>query len=152
MALTWASFLSAFRTDLQGHSDLSSTDIASIPTAADVRSSEGIVMLKVDGGHEFHSMGGGNRVTYRDGFDVVCQLWARVADTSATAEHGAASRTRCETMLDAVTDVLEDGTSTIYSHVGSALVSSWSAVPQQWEDGGWMWYVDFTVSCLTVPV
>lgn len=148
MPLGWAGFVGALKVDLDAHADLADTTITTFPVAVDLRGNEGVVMVTLQGGHEFHSMG----PRYRDGFNVECRLWSRSPDTSATAEPGTVSRTRCETMLDAVVDVLEDTSSTIYGHVGRALVSSWSATPQQWEDGGWVWHVEFTIAALTVPV
>lgn len=147
MALSWAAWIDAFKVDCDAHADLTSTTVTTYPPPDDLRSDEGVTVIKADGGHQWHSMG----PNYRDGFTVECRLWSRKPDTDATAEMGKVSRTRTETMLDAVVDVLEDSTSTIYTHCKAARVERWSWVPQQWEDGGWRSAVEFSIAVVSLP-
>lgn len=147
MALSWADWLDAFKVDLDAHADLAAVTVTTMPPPPDLRADQGLTVVSVDGGHEWHTMG----PNFADGFTVRCRLWARVPDTDANAEHGAASRTRSQTMLDAVHDVMRDTAATITTHGKSALVDSWSWVPQQWEDGGWRSEVEFTVAVLALP-
>lgn len=147
MALSWASWVDAFKVDLEAHATFANTSVTTFPPPGDLRTSEGFTMLRIEGGHDWHTMG----PNYADGFDVRCRIWVREPDTDATAEFGKASRDRAQTILDATLDVIEASTSTIYTHCKSAIMSRWEWTPEAWEDGAWVSNVELTVSVLSLP-
>lgn len=143
--MSWAPFVGALLTDLAAHSDLTGVQIAAYPVDEGGRNLEGIEVLGVTGGYEYHTMG----PSTTDGFDVTLRLWCRAADdTSAT---GVATRTRFQTMLSAVDTVCRTAASTIYGQANRALVSRYEVTPRRGSDNSWSLDANLTVAVVDLP-
>lgn len=142
--IDFPSFLTNLRTDLEARANLSGVTIRTVPQNPDENPAEGITFDRVEGGHDWHTMG----PKFMDGFNVRGRIWAIAAETGN--EPGRASRERAALFLQEMTAVFEDETSNVRDVVLSARLDSYEYQPLAMADGSWMAQIDFTVSVVSL--